>query len=145
MFYPDDNRKTMWDLGISFVLIFVCFCTPYRISFVEVETTNWTIAMYTIDLFFLLDMIIIFNTAYYQEDFKMIEDRKEIAKDYLRQWFAIDLVAILPFDLIMKLFTNEEASGGKNLNSIVRIARLGKLYKLVKLMRLIRILKILKQ
>jgi hypothetical protein len=90
-------------------------------------------------------MIIIFNTAYYQEDFKMIEDRKEIAKDYLRQWFAIDLVAILPFDLIMKLFTNEEASGGKNLNSIVRIARLGKLYKLVKLMRLIRILKILKQ
>lgn len=144
MFYPDDNRKTIWDLGISLVLIFVCFCTPYRISFVEEETINWTIAMYIIDLFFLLDMIIIFNTAYCQEDFKLIEDRKEIAKEYLKQWFAIDLVAILPFDLIMKLFTNEGRSGG-NLNSMVRIARLGKLYKLVKLMRLIRILKILKQ
>tara|TARA_B110000285_G_C14976337_1_gene539167 strand:+ start:154 stop:264 length:111 start_codon:yes stop_codon:yes gene_type:complete len=35
--------------------------------------------MYIIDALFLLDMIIIFNTAYFNEDYKMIEDRKVIA------------------------------------------------------------------
>lgn len=58
---------------------------------------------------------------------------------YIKQWFAIDLVAIMPFDLLIQGFSNKKA------NSLVRIARVGKLYKLVKLMRLVRILKILKQ
>ena len=31
----------------------------------------------------------------------MIQDRKTIAKTYLKSWFFIDLVATLPFDLIM--------------------------------------------
>jgi hypothetical protein len=84
---------------------------------------------------FLMDILIIFNTAYYNEDFKLIEDRKNIAKDYLTGWFAIDLVAIVPFDLFFQTGLN---------TSMVRIARVGRLYKLVKLTRLIRVFKVMK-
>jgi hypothetical protein len=38
----------------------------------------------------------------------MIDDRKVIALNYLKGWFIIDLVAILPFDLIMKAFTVQQ-------------------------------------
>lgn len=72
MFYPEDSTRTNWDLFVSLILIFVCFATPYRISFVQEETQGWIIAMYTIDIFFLIDMIIIFNTAYFNEDYKII-------------------------------------------------------------------------
>jgi hypothetical protein len=40
--------------------------------------------MYIIDFLFLLDMLIIFNTAYFNEDYKIIEDRKIIAISYIK-------------------------------------------------------------
>ena len=54
------------------VLIFACLVTPCRIAFVEDETQPWIIVNQIADLMFLTDMIIIFNTAYYDEDFKLI-------------------------------------------------------------------------
>lgn len=59
-----------------------------------------------------------------------------IAKEYLTGWFFIDLLAIVPFDLIM--------GGSSDMNSMVRFARLGRLYKLAKLTKLIRVFKMLK-
>jgi hypothetical protein len=41
---------------------------------------------------------VIFNTAFYNDDSEIIDDRKEIASSYARGWFSIDLLAIIPFD-----------------------------------------------
>jgi hypothetical protein len=59
-----------------------------------------------------------------------------IAKEYLKSWFIIDLLAIVPFDLLISY---------NNYQEIIRIARLGKISKLIKMTRLLRILKIVKQ
>ena len=72
MIYPEDKFKTRWDLFISIILIFVCFVTPVRISFVDEDTIEWTIALIIFDSMFLIDMLIIFNSAIYNEEFKMI-------------------------------------------------------------------------
>jgi hypothetical protein len=85
-----------------------------------------------------MDIIIIFNSAYYDLDMNLIDDRKKIVKNYLKGWFAVDFLAIIPFDQVLAGFTS-------NVNGIVRIARVGRLYKLVKLTRLLRILKIMKE
>ena len=99
--------------------------------------------MYAIDISFLLDIIVTFNTAFYDQDNDLIDDRHTIAQSYLFGWFTIDLVAIIPFEVLLKgLKTEEETSG--DLNPLIRIARFGKLYKLVKLIRLVRMLKIMK-
>lgn len=58
--------------------------------------------------------------------------------NYLKGWFTIDVLAIVPFDVIL-------SSMQSNVNGIVRIARVGRLYKLVKLTRLLRIMKIMKE
>lgn len=88
-----------------------------------------------IDFLFLVDIIVIFNTAIYDQYFQIIEDRKKIALIYLKGWFTIDALAILPFDWILS------AGGG---NAMVRFARIGRLYRLVKLTRLLRVFKIMK-
>ena len=65
-------------------------------------------------------------------------DRKRIAKFYLKGWFTVDLLSIIPFDLMVK-------SQANNMTNLVRVTRVGKLYKLIKLTRLIRLLKVLKE
>lgn len=69
---------------------------------------------------------------------RFVTDRKVIAKDYLKGWFTIDLLSIIPFDLMVQ-------SQANSVTNLVRVSRVGKLYRLVKLTRLIRLLKVLKE
>lgn len=93
----------------------------------------------TIDIIFGLDILAEFMTAHYDEDFKLIDDRKTIAMSYIRGMFICDVIAILPFDLIIKSNANSP-----NVNGIIRITKIGRLYKLIKLTRLLKMIKILK-
>jgi uncharacterized membrane protein len=58
-----------------------------------------------IDLLFFLDICIIFNSAYQNEMYEMIDERRVIAKNYICGWFFVDLLAILPFNIIFDWFT----------------------------------------
>jgi len=69
----------------------------------------------------------------------IIDQRKLIAKNYMKGWFTIDLVSIFPFEYMMV-----NASGSNDLNGMAKVARIGRMYKLVKLTRLFRVLKIYK-
>lgn len=46
-------------------------------------------------------MVLLFFTAYINEDLDIIDTKKEIAKEYLRGWFFIDLISVIPFDLVL--------------------------------------------
>ena len=124
---------------MTLILLTTCILTPYTVSFLNVNHISLTIKVieYSIDTLFLMDIIIIFNTCIYDEDYVLMDNRKAIALNYVRGWFCIDFMAILPFDVIM-------AASSKNVK-MVRIARVGRLYKLIKLTRLLRLLKLVKQ
>ena len=82
------------------------------------------------------------------EDFETIDSHKEIAILYLKGWFWIDLLAILPIQVFMPkedISDVTSTGSGADLNQMVRILRLGRLSKLVKLLKLLRIFKMLKQ
>lgn len=98
-----DEFKTAWDLFMTAVLIFSSFVIPYRMAFIAVEdeTRTWNIINYLIDCTFLIDIFVTFNTAFYDENFKIVEDRGRIALAYMKGWFFIDLFAIIPFDVIL--------------------------------------------
>jgi len=72
LLYPEDQEKVTWDLFITVVLLASCMITPYRIAFQDYNTAEplaWTIVSFTIDFFFFIDIIIIFNSAFYDEEF----------------------------------------------------------------------------
>ena len=66
----------------------------------------------------------------------MIDDKKIIAKSYIKGWFFVDLTAIMPFDKMFRV---------QGYNGLARILRLPKIYKLIKITRLVRMLKIVKE
>ena len=101
MFYPDSSFKSYWDLLITLMLVFSCTIIPYRIAFNAKEDSNWEVLHVVIDLFFFVDIIFNFNTAFMNEDLKLIESRKVIAEGYIKGWFAIDVIAIIPFNLMI--------------------------------------------
>jgi hypothetical protein len=54
---------------------------------------------------------------------------------YFKSWFFIDLISIIPFDIILMY---------GNVNRIARFSRIGKLYKIIRMTKMIRLLKIAK-
>ena len=64
---------------------------------------------------------------------------------YLEGWFFVDLISLVPFDLVM-MSSASDGSGvnTSKINKIARLARIGKLQKLIKLTRLVKVLRIAK-
>jgi len=100
--YPEHKYKGYWDLFMTLILVITCILTPYNIAFYSGnEPPGLKYTILSIDILFLLDIVIIFNTVIYNEEMEMITSRKAIAKNYLTGWFSVDLLAILPFDIIL--------------------------------------------
>ena len=148
LFYPTDTIKVMvWDLLISVILLLTCFVTPFNLAFTEeVDQVIWYVVVnYSIDFLFLIDIFINFNTAYQNELYETIDDRQKIAANYIKGWFLIDLLAIIPFELLIQMTQGDQDSSGEEFNKMVRMTRISKLYKLVKITRLLRLLKLMKK
>ena len=106
--------------------MYATLITPYRIAFIERDTLGWIIVDAVVDLFFLIDLVLnLFFFAYYDLDEELIFDRKKIMKRYLKSWFIVDFIAIIPFNRFY----------GNHYNSLSRLARLPRLYRLLKITR----------
>ena len=46
----------------------------------------------------MIDILVIFNSAIYDDDFKLIQSYRDIAVLYVKSWFVIDFLAVVPFD-----------------------------------------------
>ena len=51
-----------------------------------------------IDIFFLIDFLINFNLAYYDDNNNLITDRKKIFYNYLYGYLFLDLISSIPLN-----------------------------------------------
>lgn len=72
LLHPDNSFKVKWDIFIMLILLFSCIITPLRLAFDDDESQAWTIALYTIDILFFLDIVIIFNTIIHDEKYQLV-------------------------------------------------------------------------
>ena len=98
LIYPENKHKEAWDLFMTVILLYTCISTPYNIAFITKMDTTGIIIGGIIDFLFLIDIIVIFNTGYYNADMVLVDDRRKICKNYLKGWFTVDFFAIVPFD-----------------------------------------------
>ena len=99
---PDDNFKRKWDLFITSILFFTAFVTPYRNAFVDYDNLGWITVNLFLDAGFFVDIVLNFYMAYYDDTDDIVDDRKKIAKRYLRSWFLLDMVSVLPISEAMQ-------------------------------------------
>jgi len=90
------------------------------------------------DSIFLIDIVLNFFTGYYDQNNNLIMDKPKIATKYLKGWFLLDFVALFPFDIIIKLISDQEDQGTTS-NKLLRLLRLPRLTKISKLLEIAKI------
>ena len=78
-----------------------------------------------------------FNTAVPLNQVTIVEDRKEIARLYLKKWFWIDLLVTIPYDRLLSLYD-------PSFSNIVSLSKFIRIMKIVRLVRLIKLVKVAK-
>lgn len=105
---PDSIGKLVWDLICMILIFYDLMSIPFRISFnVTFSETFDTL----ITIAFFSDMFISFNTAFYREG-DLVYERKEIAIQYLKIWFWLDLAATFPYDIVIEATLENIGSSG---------------------------------
>ncbi len=82
----------------------------------------WEMVDAAIDLVFFVDIVLSFFSAYYNRVEALVADRKDIACGYAKTWLVVDVVAILPLQLVTHT----------TLNSVGKLARLPRIYHIIK-------------
>lgn len=115
LIYPNDKFKVIfWDLIISICLLITCILIPFNMAFGEyLDGVEWyNIFLLIIDAFFVCDIFVNFNTAVVKNEVHIITNRKMIAIEYFKSWFLIDLLSVIPFDVIFELSLSNDLSNG---------------------------------
>ena len=113
-------------------------------------TTMWLINR-LVDAMFTVDMLLTFQVAY-QESIDngghWVTNKRVIAANYLKGWFVIDFISIVPFWMIafdfddpMGLVDSETGAAPRTSSSVLRTAVLFRVVKLLRMLKLARILK----
>ena len=141
VFYPwSRNYKIWWGITV-FGAISTIFTETYKISFepAGLSTSDGSaIVEYVLISVFLVDIIVNFHLAYYDEQDAndvIVYDRKRIAKHYLRSMFWIDVLGVFPFYVLLLACTGQLGQDSRlaqylNLVRLVRLVRLHRMKQL---------------
>ncbi|MBI2966905.1 MAG: ion transporter [Bacteroidetes bacterium] len=121
MLHPHSKLRQSWDILIVLLALFAAIEIPLRLS-LDFELPRWIFFMeLLITVVFSLDIILNFFTSYYH-GYKLIADRKLIARHYLRGWFFWDLISAIPFPLLYSAM--EEPILAIKILTLLRLIRL---------------------
>lgn len=132
--YPDSFFKKIWNLFLTVLLIYTAIVLPYTICYLDETTSVLKTFELIVDISFMMDIVVNFFSAYFNETGIIIDDFSQITSNYLKGWFGFDLVGCFPVQSIIDA-TNFNAS--TNLNNI----RIYKLFRLIRMIKMVRILK----
>ncbi len=90
--------RIVWDSFILFLILISVTLIPFQIAFQHVHFAFSTGILYAIGIFFLIDIYLNFFTSYKFQGVE-VTDKKKTAKRYLKTFFAVDLLANLPFEV----------------------------------------------
>ncbi|KAF7697817.1 potassium voltage-gated channel subfamily H member 6a [Silurus meridionalis] len=105
--------KAVWDWLILLLVLYTAVFTPYSAAFLLSEhqdegridcgyTCNpLNVVDLVVDVMFIIDIIINFRTTYVNRNDEVVSHPGRIAQHYFKGWFLIDIVAAIPFDLLI--------------------------------------------
>ena len=126
------------------LLLFVAIVTPFELGFLETNiNTTEGITLFAVnrfvDLVFTIDILVQMNTMYFDPKGRKVYSRKRIFAHYARTWLFVDVISILPFELILFLLNEHSVDQSQARLKAIRFIRLLRLLKLLRVLRGLRI------
>ncbi|VIO92202.1 potassium voltage-gated channel subfamily H member 6, putative [Brugia malayi] len=124
--------KAVWDWIILLLVIYTAIFTPYVAAFLLREDSSrkarfsepLEIIDLIVDIMFIVDIIINFRTTYVNENDEVVSHPGKIAIHYFKGWFIIDMIAAVPFDLLLVNTNSDETTTLIGLLKTARLLRL---------------------
>eukprot|EP01048_Picozoa_sp_COSAG05_P006509 COSAG05_NODE_424_length_9929_cov_25.816378_6_plen_845_part_00 len=142
MFLPNSRFRTIWDFVQITLLSYISVMVPFRIGFDENAIPWEPLFVFDcfVDVYFVVDIYVNFNTCVVTKQGDLQIDRKEIAREYISTWFALDFVSCLPVHYATFLPGMEEGNSDLKANKVIRLLRLARMLKLLRLARINRLM-----
>ncbi|XP_050461211.1 potassium/sodium hyperpolarization-activated cyclic nucleotide-gated channel 1-like isoform X3 [Cataglyphis hispanica] len=122
MIHPFSSFRIFWESVITLFIIAVLLITPVFLTFYFDECAKWYMYNHAIDIILMCDIIIKFFTGHYDSRTKLvILDPRIVARKYLRGFFIVDTLSILPLEFIIVLTDSMWYLTSLNLLKILRI------------------------
>uniref|UniRef100_H9G7C4 Potassium voltage-gated channel subfamily H member 2 n=1 Tax=Anolis carolinensis TaxID=28377 RepID=H9G7C4_ANOCA len=105
--------KAVWDWLILLLVIYTAIFTPYSAAFLLNDRDDpakpscsgycspLNVVDLIVDIMFIIDILINFRTTYVNTNEEVVSHPGKIAIHYFKGWFLIDMVAAIPFDLLI--------------------------------------------
>ncbi|XP_052340211.1 potassium voltage-gated channel subfamily H member 2-like [Oncorhynchus keta] len=132
--------KAVWDWLILLLVIYTAILTPYSAAFLlhdqeEAAMLNCgyscsplNVVDLIVDIMFIVDIVINFRTTYVNTNDEVVSAPLRIAIHYFKGWFLIDMVAAIPFDLLIY-------RSGEETTTLIGLLKTARLLRLVRVAR----------
>eukprot|EP01050_Picozoa_sp_SAG11_P030389 SAG11_NODE_8972_length_958_cov_0.720605_1_plen_126_part_00 len=105
--HADSKGRFTWEFFILVLVFYSSLLTPYNVAFDSSiydengpeESLKIKFRDFIVDLCFWLDILLTFLTAY-DRGFELITDKVQIAVRYLKGWFIVDFMAVMPWGFV---------------------------------------------
>uniref|UniRef100_A0A7M4DZK2 Potassium voltage-gated channel subfamily H member 6 n=1 Tax=Crocodylus porosus TaxID=8502 RepID=A0A7M4DZK2_CROPO len=132
--------KAVWDWLILLLVIYTAIFTPYSAAFLLNEAgeppetcgsycSPLSVVDLIVDIMFIIDILINFRTTYVNSNEEVVSHPAKIATHYFKGWFLIDMVAAIPFDLLIF------GSGSEETTTLIGLLKTARLLRLVRVAR----------
>jgi len=136
-----------WDACSTAFLLYTALVTPVEVCLFKDTSLASGMGMVVLfalnratDVFFFMDLVLNFFMAYQEtpsEGGRWVTDLAQIRGHYLRTWFFVDVLSMLPFDTLTQIGLLSSQS------TMLRLVRTIRLLRLIKLLRILRASRIL--
>lgn len=121
--------KALWDWIVLFLVMYTAIITPYMAAFVLTRDSNQeaadvhsahassgltiaddplVILDYIVDVMFIIDIFINFRTTFVDANDFVVSDPCLVAINYMKGWFVVDLLAAIPFELLIMIGNTDQ-------------------------------------
>ncbi|NXH02244.1 KCNH2 protein, partial [Loxia leucoptera] len=133
--------KAVWDWLILLLVIYTAIFTPYSAAFLLSDSEEaqrhhcgyscspLNVVDLIVDIMFIIDILINFRTTYVNSNEEVVSHPAKIAIHYFKGWFLIDMVAAIPFDLLIF------GSGSEETTTLIGLLKTARLLRLVRVAR----------
>lgn len=146
VFHPESSFRLVWDLVLVTLVLEQAVLVPYIISF----NVTMSVGLGTLDalimIFFMLDVcnshaVITLNTAYFAKG-TLIGVRVKIARNYLKLWFWLDVLASFPYSWLSGDGISSSRAESNNLTTASNVLIYVRFLKFLRILRLLRLIKL---
>ncbi|XP_043215608.1 potassium voltage-gated channel subfamily H member 7-like isoform X2 [Amphibalanus amphitrite] len=132
--------KAVWDWIVLLLVIYTAMFTPYVAAFMLSEPSHAEKVQYgddpieildlIVDIMFIIDILINFRTTYVNKNDEVVSHPGKIAVHYFKGWFIIDVVAAIPFDILLLGTKTDEST-----TTLIGLLKTARLLRLVRVAR----------